>query len=167
MTRGPCFFLPKGEGGISMALGWGGQYTNYWAPLMRKRHTMPHPAQPQHTNHWAPRPRKRHQQEHRPQRLIESNNPTQYAKGRTGDCPGPRKETTTRRNVTHGWGGHRHKLLFKSLKNFFDVRTASISRTFSALEGVLAVLDPNLATFSFLVFFTSHLGIRYGTRIKL
>ena len=27
------------------------QYANYWAPLMRKRHTMPHSAQPQHTNH--------------------------------------------------------------------------------------------------------------------
>ena len=30
------------------------QYTNYWAPLTRKRHTMPHSAQPQHTNYWAP-----------------------------------------------------------------------------------------------------------------
>ena len=29
------------------------QYANYWAPLIFKRHTMPHPAQPQHTNHWA------------------------------------------------------------------------------------------------------------------
>ena len=28
--------------------------------------------------------------------------PAQHAKGRTGDCPGPRKETTTRRNVTRG-----------------------------------------------------------------
>ena len=44
------------------------QYANYWAPLTRKRHTLPHPAQPQHTNHWAPRTRKQHQQEHRPQR---------------------------------------------------------------------------------------------------
>ena len=26
----------------------------------------------------------------------------QHAKGRTGDCPGPRKETTTRRTVTQG-----------------------------------------------------------------
>ena len=26
------------------------QYANYWAPLTRKRHTMPHPAQPQHTS---------------------------------------------------------------------------------------------------------------------
>ena len=80
------------------------QYANYWAPLTRKRHIMPDPAQPQHTNHWAPRTRKRHQQEHRPQRLTESSNLTQHAKGRTGDCPGPRKETTTRRNVTQ-WGG--------------------------------------------------------------
>ena len=30
------------------------QYANYWAPLTRKRHTMPHSAQPQHTNYWAP-----------------------------------------------------------------------------------------------------------------
>ena len=81
------------------------QYTNYWAPLTRKWHTMPHPAQPQHTNHWAPRTRKRHQPEHRPQRPTESSEPTQHAKGRTGDCPGPRKETTTRRNVTRGGGG--------------------------------------------------------------
>ena len=81
------------------------QYANYWAPLTHKRHILPHPAQPQHTNHWAPRTRKRHQQEHRPQRPTESNDPTQHAKGRTGDCPGPRKETTTRRNVTQGGGG--------------------------------------------------------------
>ena len=33
------------------------QYANYWAPLTRKRHTMPHPAQPRHTNDWAPRTR--------------------------------------------------------------------------------------------------------------
>ena len=46
----------------------------------------------------------RHQQEHRPQRPTERSDPTQHAKGRTGDCPGPRKETTTRRNVTRGGG---------------------------------------------------------------
>ena len=78
------------------------QYANYWAPLTRNRHAMPHPAQSQHTNHWAPRPRKRHQQEHRPQRPTDRSDPTQHAKGRTGDCPGPRKETATRRNVTRG-----------------------------------------------------------------
>ena len=80
------------------------QYANYWALLTRTRHILPHPAQPQHTNHWAPRMRKRHQQEHRPQWPTESSNPTQHAKGRTGGCPGPCKETTTRRNVTQG--GH-------------------------------------------------------------
>ena len=69
-----------------------------------KRHIPPHPAQPQHTSHWAPRTRQRHQQEHRPQRPTESSDQTQHAKGRTGDCPGPRKETTTRRNVIQG--GH-------------------------------------------------------------
>ena len=78
------------------------QYASYWAPLTRTRHSMPHSAQPQHTNYWAPRTRKRHQQEHRPQRPTESSNPTQHAKGRTGDCPGPRKRATTRWNVTQG-----------------------------------------------------------------
>ena len=78
------------------------QYANYWAPLTRKRHTMPHSAQPQHTNCWALRTRKRHQQEHRPQRPTERSDPTQHAKGRTGDCSGPRKGATTRRNVTQG-----------------------------------------------------------------
>ena len=78
------------------------QYANYWAPLTPKRHIPPHPAQPQHTNDGAPRTRKRHPQEHRPQRPTERSDPTQHAEGRTGDCPGPRKETTTRRNVTRG-----------------------------------------------------------------
>ena len=92
------------------------QYTNYWALLTRKRHTMPHSARPQHTKYWAPRTRKRHQQEHRPQRPTESSDPTQHAKGRTCDRPGPRKGATTRRNVTQGaacceprgagWGGN-------------------------------------------------------------
>ena len=81
------------------------QYANYWAPLTRKRHIPPHSAQPRHTNHWAPRTRKRHQQEHRPQRPTERSDPTQHAEGGTGDRPGPRKETTTRRNVTQGGGG--------------------------------------------------------------
>ena len=57
---------------------------------------------PQHTNYWAPLTRKRHQQDHRPQRPTEHSDPTQHAKGKTGDCPGPRKETATRRNVTEG-----------------------------------------------------------------
>ena len=65
----------------------------------------PHSAQPQHTNDWAPRTRKRHPQEHRPQRPTERSDPTQHAKGRTGDCPGPRKGATTRRNVTQGGAG--------------------------------------------------------------
>ena len=60
----------------------------------------------QHTaqcaNDWAPRTRNRHQQEHRPQRPTERSDPTQHAKGRTGDCPGPRKETATRLHVPQG-----------------------------------------------------------------
>ena len=47
-------------------------------------------------------PQKRHQQEHRPQQPTESSDPAQHAKGRTGDCWGPRKETATRWNVTQG-----------------------------------------------------------------
>ena len=77
------------------------RYANYWAPLTHKRH-LSQPAQPQYTNDGAPRMRKRHQQEQRPQRPTERSDPTQHAKGRTGDRPGPRKETTTRRNVTQG-----------------------------------------------------------------
>ena len=85
------------------------QYANYWAPLTRKRHTMPHSAQSQHANYWAPRTRKRHQQEHRPQRPTASSDPTQHAKGRTGDRPGPRKGATTRRNVTQGGESDRQR----------------------------------------------------------
>ena len=81
------------------------QYANYWAPLTRKRHIPPHPAQLRHTNYWALRTRKRHQREHQPQRPTERSDPTQHAKGRPGDCPGPCKGTTTRRNVTRGGGG--------------------------------------------------------------
>ena len=81
------------------------QYATYWAPLMHKRHIPPHSAQPRHTNDWAPRTPKRHQQEHWPQRPTERSDPTQRAKGRPGDCPGPRKETATRRHVTQGGGG--------------------------------------------------------------
>ena len=95
------------QGAFSQQLVGGGvqhnpQYANYWASLTRKRHIPSHPAQPRHTNDWAPRTRKRHQQEHRPQRPTERSDPTQHAKGSTGDRPGPRKETTTRRNVTQG-----------------------------------------------------------------
>ena len=85
------------------ALGGGGGGGNHWAPPTSKRHIPCHIQHTiRHTNHWAPRTRKRHQQEHRLQRPTESSDPTQHAEGRTGDCPGPRKETTTRRNVTLG-----------------------------------------------------------------
>ena len=82
---GPRTSSPPLGGGGALAL----------APLTRKRHIPPHPAQAQHTNHRAPRT----------QRPSERSDPTQHAKGRTGHCPGPRKETTTRRNVTRGGGG--------------------------------------------------------------
>ena len=66
----------------------------------------PDPCNPQHNlqcaNYWAPLPRKRHHKEHRPQRPSERIDLTQHAKGRTGNRPGPRKETATRRNVTQG-----------------------------------------------------------------
>ena len=79
------------------------RYANYWAPLTHKRH-QPQPAQPQDTNDGAPRKCKQHQQKHRPQQLPKRNDPTQHAKGRTGDCPGPYKETAIRGNVTQGGG---------------------------------------------------------------
>ena len=90
--------------------GWKSPHKPPKARMYQKRgggggSTMPHPAQPQHTNYWAPRTRKRHRQEHRPQRPTERSDPTQHAKGRPGDCPGPRKGATTRRNVTRGGGG--------------------------------------------------------------
>ena len=115
-TLGHWVLFPSNFGnlGLSSPPGGGGgnqhhpRYANYWAPLTHKRHP-PHPAQPQHTNHWAPRTRKRHQQEHRPQRPITRNDPTQHAKGRTGDCPGPRKEAA-QRNVTQTGGGGNAKL---------------------------------------------------------
>ena len=88
---------PPGGGGWGVAQP---RYANHWAPLTNKR-PPPHSAQPQHTDHWAPRTRKRHQKEHRPQRPTESSDPTQHAKGRAGDCLGPRNETATRR----GGGG--------------------------------------------------------------
>ena len=88
------------------------QYANYWVPLTHKWHIIPHSAQPQHTNYWALRTRKQQQQEHRPQQPTESN-PTQHAKGRTGDHPGPRRSATTRRNVTQGAGSPPHPPLLK------------------------------------------------------
>ena len=100
------------------------QYANWGALLLRKRHTMPHSAPPQDTNYWAPRTRKRHQQEYRPQRPTESSDPMQHAKGRTGDCPGPRTGTSTRRNVTQGdVRGQKKKFLYlKSTSNFGPLR---------------------------------------------
>ena len=50
----------------------------------------------------APLTWKRHHKGHWPQRPSESSDPTQHPKGRTGDCPGPRKESATSRNVTQG-----------------------------------------------------------------
>ena len=84
--------------------------TTSTAPIRQLRGAAQRANDPRHiqhspsANHWAPRTRKRHQQEHRPQRPTESSDPTRHAKGTTDDCPGPRKETTTRRNVTRGGG---------------------------------------------------------------
>ena len=69
------------------------------------RAPVPHSASPSGGGGGAPRTRKRHRQEHRPQRPTERSDPPQHAKGRTGNCPGPRKGATTRRNVTRGGGG--------------------------------------------------------------
>ena len=84
-------------------------------------------AQPQHTNYWAPRTRKRHQQEHRPQRLTESSDLTQHVKGRKGDRPGPRKGTTTRRNVTQGGHLPQKSTAPKGLEKIFRPVTMELS----------------------------------------
>ena len=42
----------------------------------------------------APRMQKRHQREHRPQRPTQRSDPTQHAKGRAGDWPGPQRKVT-------------------------------------------------------------------------
>ena len=86
------------------------QYANCWAPLTHKRHihatssTAPAhqplgSANAETTPAGAPAAAA-----DRTQRPTERSDPTQHAKGRTGDCPGPRKETTTQRNVTQGGG---------------------------------------------------------------
>ena len=54
------------------------QYANYWAPLTRKQHTMPHSAQPQHTNYG----------------LRERGNDTSKSTGRSG-----RQKAATRCNM--------------------------------------------------------------------
>ena len=54
---------------------------------------------PRYANCWAPLT-KRHQQEHGLHQPTGRTDPPQRAKARAGDCPGPRKETATRRSVT-------------------------------------------------------------------
>ena len=98
MQQGSAFSVPNNNKKDAKIVR---QCANYWAPLTHKRH-LPQPAQPQHTNDGAPRTRKQQQQEHRPQQPTKRSDPTQHAKGITGDCPGPRKETATRGNVTQG-----------------------------------------------------------------
>ena len=98
-----------------------------------------HPAQPRHTNRWAPRTRKRHQQEHRPQRPTERSDPTQHAKGRPGDCPGPRKGTTTRQNVTREGGQGASACLFGPLGRSWAL-TAPAAISLPAAWGVPAGL---------------------------
>ena len=72
-----------------------------WAAKTVKRPPQ-QPAQPQCSNYWALLMRKRHHKEHRLHWQSESIDPTQHAKERTGDCPGARKETAPRQNVTQG-----------------------------------------------------------------
>ena len=89
-------------GGTGCGVPWGRGRRRHWAPLTRKRHIMPHSAQPQHTNYWALRTRKRHQQEQQPQRPTERSDPTQHAKGRA--VQGPVKEQQPD-GMSHGGGG--------------------------------------------------------------
>ena len=94
------------------------QYANYWAPLTRKRHTMPHSAQSQHTNCWAPRMQKRDQQEHRPQRPTESSNPTQMRREEWVTVQGPVKEQQPY-GMSHRGGGGGHTAHVKRLGQIF------------------------------------------------
>ena len=66
--------------------------TNRGGGGARKRHILPHPAQPQHTNHWAPRTRKRHQQQHRPQQPTESATRRNMRREERGTVQGPVKK---------------------------------------------------------------------------
>ena len=56
----------------------------------------------QKTEHWASRTHNR-RHTYRPHGRAGNGDPTQFAKGRTGDCPAPRKETKDGPTVT--WGG--------------------------------------------------------------
>ena len=59
------------------------------------------PAQPQYANYWALLMWKKTTR-NTGRSGCQNSDPTQHAKGRTGDCPGPRKETATQRDVTQG-----------------------------------------------------------------
>ena len=71
------------------------RHAKYWAPLTQKRHSA-HPSANK-------QPQNKGETDQQPVRPTGSENPTHCAKGRTGDCPGPRKETNIGRNVTQ-WG---------------------------------------------------------------
>ena len=87
-------------------------HANHWAPLTRKRHILPHPAQPQHTNHWPPRTRKRHQQEHRPQRPTEAATRRNMRREERVTVQGPVKKQQPDR-MPHGVGGGGAHVLHK------------------------------------------------------
>ena len=53
---------------------------------------------------------------------MERSDPTQHAKGRLGDCAGPRKETATQRNDTQGGGGSDAKKKYVYLKSASNFR---------------------------------------------
>ena len=64
---------------------------------------------------------------------LEFSDPTHHAKGRTGDRPGPRKEATTRRNVTQG-GGNKTVPLQTSQQT-----SIGLQRPFGNLHGLIWV----------------------------
>ena len=85
---------------------WTGRRGRDGERAARNRRTTPATSTtPRRASYWAPLRRKRHHKGHGPRRPSERGAPTQHAEGRTGDCPGPREETTTRRHVTRGAGG--------------------------------------------------------------
>ena len=108
-TRGTQEILRRGGGGghCRGGVGGGGHCHN-----ALQRRTGSASGQPEHRPGRPPSSKNPTQRSPATRRTSVDGNPTRHAEGRTGDCPGPRKETATRRNATHGgmqgmWESHR------------------------------------------------------------